>query len=113
MDTPTSSEITRLLVAWSDGDEQALERLAPLAEYELRRLAKHYLRKESVGHTLQTTALINEAYLRLIEWKDLKWENRAHFFGLAAHCDAGMESGAGLALSRTAAACGIGERGGR
>ena len=84
MVTPTTSEITRLLVAWSDGDEQALERLAPLVEDDLRRLAKHYLRKESVGHTLQTTALINEAYLRMIEWKDLKWENRAHFFGLAA-----------------------------
>jgi RNA polymerase sigma factor (TIGR02999 family) len=84
MITPTSSEITRLLVAWSDGDEQALERLAPLVQAELRRLAKSHLRKESPWHTLQTTALINEAYLRMIEWKDLKMENRAHFFGLAA-----------------------------
>jgi len=84
MTTPTSSEITRLLVAWSDGDEQALERLAPLVQAELRRLAKSHLRKESPSHTLQTTALINEAYLRMIEWKDLKMENRAHFFGLAA-----------------------------
>lgn len=84
MTTPTSSEITSLLVAWSDGDEQALERLAPLVQDELRRLAKRYLSKERAGHTLQTSALINEAYLRMIEWKELKWENRAHFFGLAA-----------------------------
>lgn len=84
MTTPTSSDITRLLVAWSDGDEQALERLAPLVHAELRRLAKRYLGKEHAGHTLQTSALINEAYLRMIEWKGLKWENRAHFFGLAA-----------------------------
>jgi RNA polymerase sigma factor (TIGR02999 family) len=84
MSTPASSEITRLLVAWSDGDEQALERLAPLVQGELRRLANSYLRKESSGHILQTTALINEAYLRMIEWKDLKFDNRAHFFGLAA-----------------------------
>lgn len=84
MTTPKSSEITSLLVAWSDGDEQALERLAPLVQDELRRLAKRYLGKERAGHTLQTSALINEAYLRMIEWKGLKWESRAHFFGLAA-----------------------------
>jgi hypothetical protein len=58
--------------------------LAPLVQDELRRLAKRYLSKEHAGHTLQTSALINEAYLRMIEWKELKWENRAHFFGLAA-----------------------------
>ena len=81
MTTPTSSEITSLLVAWSDGDEQALERLAPLVQDELRRLAKRYLSKERAGHTLQTSALINEAYLRMIQWKELKWENRAHFYG--------------------------------
>jgi RNA polymerase sigma factor (TIGR02999 family) len=82
--TPTSTEITCLLVAWSDGDRGALEQLAPLVQAELRRLAKSYLRKEFAAHTLQTTALINEAYLRMIEWKGLKLENRAHFFGLAA-----------------------------
>ncbi len=72
MTTPKSPEITSLLVAWSDGDEQALESLVPLVHAELRRLAKRYLSKEHAGHTLQTSALINEAYLRMIEWKGLK-----------------------------------------
>jgi RNA polymerase sigma-70 factor, ECF subfamily len=73
MTTPASSEITRLLVAWRDGDEQALERLAPLAPCELRRPADSHLRKESAANTLQTTALINKVYLQMIEWKDLKF----------------------------------------
>jgi RNA polymerase sigma factor (TIGR02999 family) len=71
-------------VAWSDGDQAALERLTPLVYRELHRLAKGYLRQERPGHILQTTALINEAYLRLIDWKDVRWQNRAHFFGVAA-----------------------------
>lgn len=84
MTTSFPNEVTQLLIAWSDGDESALGRLAPLVEAELRRLAHNYLRRERAGHTLQTTALINEAYLRLIDWRSVEWKNRAHFFGVAA-----------------------------
>jgi len=77
-------ETTRLLKAWSEGDETALERLVPLVDAELRRLARHYLRQERPGHILQTTALVNEAWVRLINWPDVSWQNRAHFIGLAA-----------------------------
>jgi len=77
-------EVTRLLRAWSDGDEAALARLAPLVEAELHRLAGSYLRRERPGHTLQTTALVNEAYLRLIDDSAVEWQNRAHFYGIAA-----------------------------
>jgi RNA polymerase sigma factor (TIGR02999 family) len=84
MTMPSSHEITQLLRAWSEGDQAALEQLVPLIHRELRRLAKGYMRKERPGHILQTTALINEAYLRLIDWKDVRWQNRAHFFGVAA-----------------------------
>ena len=84
MTTPSSQEITQLLLAWSDGDQAALEKLTPLVYAELRRLAKGYMLGERPGHTLQTTALINEAYLRLIDWKNVRWQGRAHFFGVAA-----------------------------
>jgi DNA-directed RNA polymerase specialized sigma24 family protein len=77
-------ETTCLLKAWSEGDETALERLVPLVDAELRRLARHYLRKERPDHILQTTALVNEAWVRLINWPDVSWQNRAHFIGLAA-----------------------------
>src|SRR4030095_15747647 len=77
-------ELTELLVAWSDGDEAALDQLAPLVQSELRRLASHYMRQERGDHLLETSALINEAYLRLIDWKAVRWQNRAHFFGVAA-----------------------------
>src|SRR5262249_15136576 len=77
-------ETTRLLKAWSEGDETALERLVPLVDAELRRLAHHYLRQERPDHILQTTALVNEAWVRLINWPDVSWQNRAHFIGLAA-----------------------------
>ena len=77
-------EVTDLLVAWGKGDEVALEKLAPLIHAELYRLAKGYMSRESPGHPLQTTALINEAYVRLIDWNNARWENRAHFFGVAA-----------------------------
>jgi len=73
-----------MLVAWSDGDREALGQLVPVVEAELRRLAKSYLSKERPDHILQTTALIQEAYLRLIEWQNVRWQNRAHFFGVAA-----------------------------
>ena len=77
-------DVTRLLVAWSDGDEAALGTLAPLVEGELRRIAAHHMAHERPGHVLQTTALVNEAYIRLIEWKRVPWQNRAQFFGVAA-----------------------------
>lgn len=76
--------VTDLLVAWGNGDQFALEKLAPLIHAELYRLAKSYLRRECPGHPLQTSALINEAYVRLIDWNNARWQNRAHFFGVAA-----------------------------
>jgi len=84
MRTHSPKEITRLLVAWSDGDEAALADLTPLVYEELHRLAHRYIRRERAGHTLQTTALVNEAYVRLIEWKQVRWQNRAHFFAVSA-----------------------------
>jgi len=82
--TPRSHEVTQLLLAWSGGDEQALDRLVPLVYDELRRLAQSYMRRERADHTLQTTALIHEAYLRLIDANRVQWRNRAHFFGVAS-----------------------------
>ena len=76
--------ITQLLNEWSDGDERALDRLTPLVYEELRQQAARYLRRERPGHTMQTTALINEAYLRLIDAKEVRWQGRAHFFAIAA-----------------------------
>jgi RNA polymerase sigma factor (TIGR02999 family) len=84
MAAPSSHEVTLMLQAWGKGDTSALERLTPLVEAELRRLAHHYLAQERSDHTLQTTALINEAWLRLIDWKQVTWQNRAHFFGVSA-----------------------------
>ena len=84
MPAPSDSEITGLLIAWSDGDRAALERLLPLIERELHRIARHYMRRENPGHTLQTTALVNEAYFRLVDQKRVRWQNRAHFFAIAA-----------------------------
>ena len=84
MRTQSTKEITRLLVAWSNGDHSALAELTPLVYQELHRLAHHYMGDERTGHTLQTTALVNEAYLRLIDWKNVRWQNRAHFFGVSA-----------------------------
>jgi len=82
---PESPEqVTQLLRFWSEGDERALEKLIPLVYAELHRLARGYMRGERQGHTLQTTALINEAFIRLIEWKNVSWQNRAHFFGVSA-----------------------------
>jgi RNA polymerase sigma factor (TIGR02999 family) len=76
--------VTALLHAWSAGDSTALDRLIPLVHSELRRLARRYMRRERPDHTLQTTALINEAYLRLVDAHSVDWHNRAHFFGIAA-----------------------------
>jgi RNA polymerase sigma-70 factor, ECF subfamily len=81
---PLAGEVTQLLNAWCNGDADALGRLAPLVESELRRVARAYLSREEAGLTLQPTALINEAYLRLIEWNSVAWQNRAHFYAVAA-----------------------------
>ena len=83
MDRP-SGEVTRLLQEWSNGQEQALDRLVPHIHHELRKLAASYMRKERPDHTLQPTALVNEAFLKLIDQRAVKWQNRAHFFGIAA-----------------------------
>lgn len=77
-------EVTQLLVAWGNGDEVARDQLMSVVYHELHRLAHNYMRKESPGHTLQTSALVNEAFLRLIDQHDVQWQNRAHFFGIAA-----------------------------
>jgi len=85
LDQEPSSPVTQLLVRWRDGDREALEALMPLVYDELRRLAHHYLRQERNDHTLQSTALVHEAYLRLAGQNPPQWQNRAHFFGIAAH----------------------------
>jgi RNA polymerase sigma factor (TIGR02999 family) len=77
-------ELTQLLVDWSNGDTAALEKLLPLIDQELRRLAHRYMSRERAGHTLQTTALVNEAFVRLVNRTNVNWQNRAHFFGIAA-----------------------------
>jgi RNA polymerase sigma factor (TIGR02999 family) len=86
--TPASArsalQVTELLVAWRNGHKSALDQLVPLVDAELRQLARGYLRRERPGHVLQTTALVNEAFLRLINWRDVSWKNRAHFLGVAA-----------------------------
>jgi len=76
--------ITQLLIDWGKGDQAALEKLMPLVYSELRRLASNYLRRERAEHTLQPTALVNEAYLKLVDQRNAKWQNRAHFFGISA-----------------------------
>lgn len=84
MGTHSPEEISRLLIAWGDGDQAALEELTPLVYEELHRLAHNYMRRERPDHTLQTTALVNEAFMRLVDWKNARWQNRAHFFGVSA-----------------------------
>ena len=79
-----SQEITELLLAWNAGDGQALDRLMPLVHGELHRLARRYMASQRAGHPLQTTALVNEAYLRLVDSSRVRWQNRAHFFAVSA-----------------------------
>lgn len=81
---PFNGDVSSLLRAWTDGDQQALEKLAPIVYDELRRLARYYMSGERNGHSLQTTALVNEAYVRLTDYKRMRWENRAHFFAVSA-----------------------------
>src|ERR1044072_8471843 len=80
----TSQNLTALLLEWRSGDEEALEKLTPLVYDELRRIAHRYMRRERSGHTLQTTALVNEAYVRLVDEKRIDWESRTHFFAVMA-----------------------------
>ena len=82
--TPSSSNVTQMLHDWSHGDREVLDKLVPVVYEELRRQAARYLRRERPGHTLQTTALIHEAYIRLIDQKNVHWQNRAHFFAISA-----------------------------
>lgn len=84
MPTETPGDVTQLLMAWRGGDDAALERLTPLVESELRRLARAYMRRERRDHTLQPTALVNEAFVRLTGARHLTWQHRAHFFGISA-----------------------------
>ena len=81
---PAPHEVTQLLVAWGDGDQSALDKLMPLVYDELHRLAHRYMAQERPEHTLQTSALVNEAYVRLIDQRNVHWQNRAQFFGIAA-----------------------------
>ena len=84
MASRSSHDITQLLIAWNNGDQPAFEQLVPLVHAELHRLARRYMKQERAGHLLQPTALVNEAYMRLIDWKNVEWKNRAHFFGVSA-----------------------------
>ena len=81
---PTVEDVSTLLRAWSEGDRRALEKLMPIVYDELRRLGRRYMRGERSGHSLQTTALVNEAYTRLVDYKRMQWQNRAHFFAVSA-----------------------------
>jgi RNA polymerase sigma factor (TIGR02999 family) len=84
MDSPPAHDVTQLLIAWSDGDQAARDQLMAVVYEELHRVARRYMRRESPGHTLQTSALVNEAFLRLVDQRHVQWQNRAHFFGIAA-----------------------------
>ena len=84
MSSISSVKVTQLLRAWSTGDAGALEKLVPVVHQELRRMARNYMRRERQGHTLQPTALVNEVYLRLVDIKDVNWQDRAHFFAISA-----------------------------
>ena len=84
MDQPSQNEVTELLNAWSNGNQAARDQLMGVVYDELHRLARRYMRRESPGHTLQTSALLNEAFLRLVDQNNVQWQNRAHFFGIAA-----------------------------
>ena len=82
--TPPGGEVSGLLQAWSRGDQSALEKLTPIVYDELHHLASRYMKRERSGHSLQTTALVNEAYMRLVDYRRMRWQNRAHFFAVAA-----------------------------
>lgn len=104
--TPAPQEVSQLLQAWSDGDQSALDRLVPLVYAELRRLASHHMRRERPGHSLQTTALVNEAYLRLTDYTRMQWQGRAHFFAVAAQAMRRIWSSTPAAASTSSPAAG-------
>jgi RNA polymerase sigma-70 factor (ECF subfamily) len=79
-------DVSQLLRAWSEGDQNALQSLTPIVYAELRRLAHHYMRRERPGHSLQSTDLVNEAYMRLVDYRSMHWQDRAHFFAVSAQC---------------------------
>jgi RNA polymerase sigma factor (TIGR02999 family) len=81
---PVPNDVSALLRAWTEGDQRALARLTPIVYDELHRLAHHYLKRERTGHSLETTALVNEAYVRLVDYKRMQWQNRAHFMAVSA-----------------------------
>jgi RNA polymerase sigma-70 factor (ECF subfamily) len=81
---PAVGDVSTLLRAWSGGDQSAIKRLTPIVYEELRRLSRRYLKRERTGHSLQTTALVNEAYVRLVDYKRMQWQDRAHFFAVSA-----------------------------
>jgi RNA polymerase sigma-70 factor, ECF subfamily len=83
-ETPPCGEVSGLLRAWSDGDRAALDKLTPIVYDELHRLARSYMKRERTGHSLQTSALVNEAYMRLVDYKNMQWQNRSHFFAVSA-----------------------------
>src|SRR5713226_8374158 len=85
---PAVDDISTLLRAWSDGDQSALARLTPIVYDELHRLARRYMKRQRPGHSLQTTALVNEAYMRLVDYERMQWQNRAHFFAVSAQSTA-------------------------
>jgi RNA polymerase sigma factor (TIGR02999 family) len=82
--TLSQNQVTQLLLHWGNGDKAALDKLVPVVYQELRRLAAYYMRRERPGHTLQTSALVNEAYMRLVDYSQMRWQSRAHFFAVAA-----------------------------
>src|SRR6476646_4585790 len=84
MKTPASADVTKLLLRWSEGDAMALEELLPVVYRELHHMARRYMSGERPDHTLQPSALVNEAYLKLIDVRKMRWQNRAHFFGVSA-----------------------------
>jgi len=83
-DKTADCDVSGLLRAWSGGDQRALAKLTPIVYDELHRLARHYMKRERTGHSLQTTALVNEAYMRLVDYKRMQWQNRAHFFAVSS-----------------------------
>jgi RNA polymerase sigma factor (TIGR02999 family) len=84
IEAPPHGEVSSLLLAWSEGDQSALDRLIPIVYAEMHRLARRYMKRERPGHSLQTTALVNEAYMRLVDYERMQWQNRAHFFAVSA-----------------------------
>ena len=84
MSTPSTQEVTQLLLAWREGDEDALEKLIPLVHREMRHMARRYMAGQRADHTLQATALVNEAYMRLVGFGQVRWQDRAHFLGVSA-----------------------------